>query len=86
MSSSSERGSPVTPSYATTDEMCYRPGGWHVTAYGRTDVVPKAETQDSDPPDPQRILGELPAGERAAFLAAYRRAVDGARDPAPDWR
>ena len=40
------------------------------------------ESQDSDPLDPQRILGELPAGERAAFMAAYRRALDGAKDPA----
>ena len=39
------------------------------------------ESED-DPLDPQRILSELPARERATFLAAYRRAVDGARDPA----
>jgi hypothetical protein len=41
-----------------------------------------AEHEDDDPLDPLRILGELPAGERATFLEAYRRAVDGARDPA----
>lgn len=35
-----------------------------------------------DPLDPQRILRELPDPERANFLAAYREAVDGARDPA----
>src|SRR5215469_10553073 len=37
---------------------------------------------DNDPLDPQRILSELPAREHGIFLAAYRRAVDGARDPA----
>jgi hypothetical protein len=35
-----------------------------------------------DPLDPQRILQELPGHERANFLAAYREALDGARDPA----
>jgi Family of unknown function (DUF6247) len=35
-----------------------------------------------DPLDPQRILRELPGQERANFLAAYREALDGARDPA----
>jgi hypothetical protein len=36
---------------------------------------------EDDPLDPQRILSELPASERATFLAAYRRAVEAARDP-----
>lgn len=35
-----------------------------------------------DPLDPQWILRELPDRERANFLAAYREALDGARDPA----
>jgi hypothetical protein len=35
-----------------------------------------------DPLDPQRILRDLPGRERANFLAAYREALDGARDPA----
>ena len=35
-----------------------------------------------DPLDPERILRELPDRERANFLAAYREALDGARDPA----
>lgn len=35
-----------------------------------------------DPPDPQRILRELPGQERTNFLAAYREALDGAQDPA----
>jgi hypothetical protein len=35
-----------------------------------------------DPLDPQRILDELPGDERGFFLAQYREAVDGARDPA----
>ena len=41
-----------------------------------------AEPARDDPLDPQRILGDLPAAERATFLAQYRRAVDRARDPA----
>jgi hypothetical protein len=35
-----------------------------------------------DPLDPQRIVRELPDRERANFLADYRAALDGARDPA----
>jgi len=35
-----------------------------------------------DPLDPQRILRELPDRERGNFLAAYREALDNARDPA----
>jgi hypothetical protein len=35
-----------------------------------------------DPLDPQWILRELLDRERANFLAAYREALDGARDPA----
>jgi hypothetical protein len=35
-----------------------------------------------DPLDPQRIISELPDREHAGFLAAYREALDGARDPA----
>jgi hypothetical protein len=35
-----------------------------------------------DPLDPERILRELPDRERTNFLAAYREALDGARDPA----
>jgi hypothetical protein len=34
-----------------------------------------------DPLDPQRILGDLPESEQGIFLAEYRRALDGARDP-----
>ena len=35
-----------------------------------------------NPLDPQRILRDLPDREHANFLAAYREALDGARDPA----
>ncbi|HUZ55626.1 MAG TPA: DUF6247 family protein [Streptosporangiaceae bacterium] len=35
-----------------------------------------------DPLDPERILRALPDRERETFLAQYRRAVDGAHDPA----
>ncbi len=41
-----------------------------------------AEQHLEDPLDPQWILRELPGQERANFLAAYREALDGARDPA----
>jgi len=34
-----------------------------------------------DPLDPQRILEELPEGERDNFLARYREALDWAQDP-----
>jgi hypothetical protein len=35
-----------------------------------------------DPLDPERILRALPERERETFLTQYRRAVDGAHDPA----
>jgi hypothetical protein len=35
-----------------------------------------------DPLDPQRILDELPEGERGPFLSQYREALETARDPA----
>jgi hypothetical protein len=35
-----------------------------------------------DPLDPERILRALPEREHENFLAAYREAVEGARDPA----
>ena len=34
-----------------------------------------------DTPDPRGILRALPTQEREGFLAIYREAVDGARDP-----
>jgi hypothetical protein len=37
--------------------------------------------QSEDPLDPQRIIRELPDRERVNFLAAYREALEGARDP-----
>jgi hypothetical protein len=37
---------------------------------------------EPDPLDPDRILRALPAYEREAFLAGYRRELDSARDPA----
>jgi hypothetical protein len=41
-----------------------------------------AGQEHQDSLDPARILRVLPEGEREAFLAEYRRAVDEARDPA----
>jgi hypothetical protein len=45
-------------------------------------MVAQPVEHHEDPLDPQRILRELPGQERANFLAAYREALDGARDPA----
>ena len=44
-----------------------------------------ADPEHEDSLDPERILNVLPEGERATFLAEYRRAVDAARDPA-SWK
>jgi hypothetical protein len=40
------------------------------------------DQEQENPLDPERILRVLPDRERETFLAQYRRAVDGARDPA----
>ncbi len=45
-------------------------------------ALPVDPPPQEDPLDPERILGVLPDREREMFLAQYRRAVDGARDPA----
>ena len=41
-----------------------------------------ADQEQENPLDPERILRVLPDPERETFLKQYRRAVDGARDPA----
>lgn len=41
-----------------------------------------ADQEQENPLDPERILRVLPDRERETFLAQYRQAVDGARDPA----
>jgi hypothetical protein len=57
---------------------------WHPPSagsyYDRMAAQPAEHYED--PLDPQRILRERPGRERANFLAAYREALDGARDPA----
>ncbi|HEX2742911.1 MAG TPA: DUF6247 family protein [Streptosporangiaceae bacterium] len=45
-------------------------------------ALPVDPPQREDPLDPERILRALPDRERETFLAEYRRAVDGAHDPA----
>jgi hypothetical protein len=45
-------------------------------------ALPTELPSDEDPLDPERILQALPEREREAFLSQYRRAVDGAHDPA----
>jgi Family of unknown function (DUF6247) len=45
-------------------------------------MVAQPVEHHEDPLDPQRILRELPSRECGSFLAAYREALDGARDPA----
>ena len=59
-------------------------GCWHQAAAGPYYDGMNAQVAEhyEDPLDPQRILRELPAREHANFLAAYREALDGARDPA----
>jgi hypothetical protein len=46
------------------------------------DTVSAQPAEREDPPDPQRILDQLPADERGFFLDQYREAVENARDPA----
>jgi hypothetical protein len=49
---------------------------------GTVPALPAGPPRREDPPAPERILRSLPEREREAFLAEYRLAVDGARDPA----
>jgi hypothetical protein len=46
------------------------------------DTVSAQPAERQDPLDPQRILDQLPAGERRYFLDQYQEAVGNARDPA----
>jgi len=58
---------------------------WHSSSVGSYHCAMRAQPAEQhleDPLDPQWILRELPGQERANFLAAYREALDGARDPA----
>jgi len=59
-------------------------GWWHPPCAGPYYDAMSAQPAEhyEDPLDPQRILSELPDREHANFLAAYREALDGARDPA----
>jgi Family of unknown function (DUF6247) len=41
-----------------------------------------ADQEQENPLDPERILRVLPDREHGTFLAQYRRAAEGARDPA----
>ena len=68
-----------------SDSRLIRLGGWwHPPSGGPYYDAMSAQPAEhpEDPLDPQRILRELPDRERANFLAAYREALDGARDPA----
>jgi hypothetical protein len=57
---------------------------WHLYSAGPYHDAMSAQPAEhpEDPFDPQWILRELPYGERANFLTAYREALEGARDPA----
>jgi uncharacterized protein DUF6247 len=57
---------------------------WHPPSAGPYYDAMTAQPAEhyEDPLDPERILQELPGRERGNFLAAYREALDGARDPA----
>lgn len=52
-----------------------------MASIGRVTALPTGPQPD-DPLDPERILQTLPEQEQETFLAEYRRAVDGAHDPA----
>ena len=54
---------------------------WHPSSVGPHHDAMNAQPAEH-PEDPQWILRELPDRARANFLAAYRGALDGARDPA----
>ena len=54
---------------------------WRFLTTSTLSAVP-ANLGQEDSLDPERILRVLPDRERETFLAQYRRAVDGARDPA----
>ncbi len=58
------------------------PGAWPGVSLGIMSALPVDPTPREDPPDPNSILRALPGRERETFLAEYRRAVDGAHDPA----
>lgn len=45
-------------------------------------MIPQPLHEEPDPRDPQVILDQLPARERATFLAEYHSAVDAAHNPA----
>ena len=49
---------------------------------GIMSALPADPPQHEDPLDPGQILRALPERERETFLAEYRRAMDGAHDPA----
>ena len=49
---------------------------------GIMSALPVDPTPREDPLDPESILRALPERERETFLAEYRRAIDGAHDPA----
>ena len=49
---------------------------------GIMSALPVDPTPREDPLDPESILRALPERERETFLAEYRRAMDGAHDPA----
>ncbi len=57
-------------------------GAWPGVSMGSMSALPVDPPQQEDPLDPGHILRVLPERERETFLAEYRRAVDGAHDPA----
>ena len=55
---------------------------WPGVSMGIMSALPVNPVPREDPLDPESILRALPERERETFLAEYRRAVDGAHDPA----
>ena len=78
------RGTVLARKAAAGPRLMTLGGWWHPPCAGPYYDAMSAQPAEhhEDPLDPQRILRELPDRERANFLAAYREALDGTRDPA----
>ena len=64
------------------EASCPGTGAWPGVSLGIMSALPVDPTPRENSPDPDSILRALPGREWETFLAEYRRAVDGAHDPA----
>jgi uncharacterized protein DUF6247 len=65
----------------TVEDRGYRPSRPCAGYHESVSALP-VDLPDRDPLDPEQILRDLPETDREAFLAQYREALEGARDPA----